>query len=1587
MKRSESNQLKVPLIILLSLLLVFNLQVAVPTAEGTDEVKEDLGETRVLTDDEIAGLGLNPPDAPTRSEPWRAWKRFHYPSGGENGATVYFAPANRIYVFGGGYPGWQNSLNGYDELYYYDLNTNKWNSIELPFNPGGRGYFGDAYDSVNMKLYVYGGYQSNSMLDDLWEFDLNTEQWARISSGLLEPTYLRRARAPMVIDTTQSPPSLYIHMGQGDQSQNRDNLSGFYKIDLTLPTPTLNLLNDGMADGVLKRYEHDMCIDEQNRNIYMYGGYNEDMGYLTEFWVYNIPLNQWQFIPTHPDMYRLYGSRMFYRPADRTVNIWGGLLSGSSENDVLWTYDTVLGTWSNRSFTDAPSGRLYYTNHYAPDIDRFVVFAGRYYSGSQSSRYRDLNYLDMTSMTWTSFPLTYSSSSATGGIFAFDSDQQRIYYIGPNTGWYNGTAYFYYWDIAGEEWVGPFYNPGPDNPHSRSRAGLCFDEMNMTVYMYGGGYTEGQGPNTRYYDLNDIWKIDLNSYTWTELLSEAGPGKRQGFQMVFNPDNGKIYMYGGYHHPTTASAIEIYDDFYRFDPLLKIFQPLSLSGTSPGGRYGSAMVYDYDLGYLYVFGGTENTSPNPTERRDLWRYNVRLGTWLELSQTSSTRTYARLDYDPLTRELYMTGGANDDLVRYRILEDKWYTDWYPVPNPGTLNGHASHFDPVSRDLWVFGGGGSDGIWKIGIPPRLAIQTATFEDPDDSDDVAYAMYRPYTFSTSIKMVNGPQDLSRIEFELPHRQGAFRLTYNHTEAEAGRRGWSEWDPLDVAELAGTPTVNWRGLFTDIEIKILFHWNWTNKGNAVERNMRVNAFGIQVSQDELIVRDFLRVRSTLKFRGSLSLYGYLQGDIKDKDWVRTDEDILVSGPFITYSDTTEFFPPADTYSLDFWMENDRIDTLEKVPGERINYTYTSPNISSVDVTYTINISGVNEATEEEKLVWNLSMDGISPEAPNNLRFHDEDPEEPTVVYDNDLHLWLTWQAPREDMSGIYQYYWSDEDRGGTRGGTPANSTQLELTFNKTGEHTIFVWTEDEVGNIGPAMGASVLIDMEGIQFRIVSPDINQTIPYETIDVKVNITDMGGSHIISQSIQYRYTNDGQGDDRWIGQDAWKYMPDLWTSFQKDSYEFIVTIGRNGIPRLSDSDENYFQVRARDGAGTTYVSPVYNINVDTSLRFPEVNLTGPEDGAQFDDPEEVKLEWVVDFFAPEDVLYNVYVSNVKAQVELWDETVKSETFDTSYEPPFLSFGRYYWTVIPVARGEWIGSCLSGIWEFTITDDSSFQFAVSTDQERIHKYRQGQTGIPLAFTITNTAREDAWILPTSALEGVANINWQDLDSRQNKYKIMPDQTKEVTGLLNILTSAPVNSYTFEFYFVNQWGINHTVSIQLDILPKEEVITDDDEGDLNIGVWIGFGIVGIVFLMMVIGALYFLVLKKKKSGPKASEEHLARLEEEMIKEEKSPYSSLATAPQPKGLGKTTGGTIPKEGEGVPELDEDGEPIVREVKLVEDGSEDDWMNLVAAETFAAEEEKEIVEDSTVESDKEKSLKDLLAEMSGGFNEEEEEEDTED
>ncbi|MFO8050333.1 MAG: kelch repeat-containing protein [Thermoplasmatota archaeon] len=1577
------NKFKIHIAVFLVAVLILNI----PYGQGTDRKSGEnggIGDSRILTDEEVEELGLEPPTRePTRSEPWNQWKRYGYHRGGEGGAAVYHAEHNGIYVYGGGYRT-QQGHNAYDDLFFFDLSTEKWRAIERYSSPGGRYAFSSAYDEAGDKLYIYGGFFQGSEANDLWEFNFTSMQWNRLNSGVFSSPSVRRVWAPMVVDPSGK--KLYIHMGQGDSTENHDNLTGFYSIDLENPTLQPLSLKDGTDQGLIERYAHDMCIDPDERKIYLYGGYNRVQGYLNEMWVYNIRDNNWEAVPLFPEIPSLYGAKMFYRPADATVNLWGGRIGSSNyENTILWTYNTELSSWSNTTFADPPSGRLLYHNHYSSEADRFAVFAGRYYG--QPSRYRDMNYLDLSTMTWTQFENEYFPGSTSNGIFTYNNDQQRLYYIGPlsNTGWGgNGTEYVYYWDLQEKEWIGPYYNNGDDLPQSRSNAGICYDEANNTVYLYGGGYTTGWGSNREYHDLSDMYKLDLDTYDWELVFASAGPGERQGFDMEFNPNDGNIYFYGGYQHPTTASEIEIYNDFWKFDPELKIFSQMSLTGTTPNGRRGAATCIVEESNIFYLYGGEENTSPNPTERRDLWKYDFTAATWTKLGQTSSTRVSAELDFDPLTKELYLTGGGTDDIYRYRILENEWYL-WYPVPNPGTLSGgHASIFIPEDRDLWVFGGGAKDGIWKIGIPPRMAIQTATFEDPEDGNSLAYAMYESYTFRSRIKVVNGQEDMERITFELPHRNGNFKIIYNRTQDEAGNDPWTEIDPDDYATQTSDPTISWDGLFATFTFKIMFHWNWSHKGNAVDRIFKVTAYGNVVDGDQLIVRDFLRVRNDLEFHGDLSISGAIQGELESGDWVQTGEMLSVTGPTVVYTGTTDVYPPEGTYDLKVYFNGEFRKDLEFPPGEQINFTISAENRTFAEVMdYILNISGIDKEPGEESAVsWKLNFDGKAPGEPEGLMAHADSFDDPSINYDNDRDVFVNWAPSEETGSGVMTYYWSFEDNGRTRDGTPINKTQFELELPSTGINTIYVWAEDQVGNIGDAASTSILIDVEGIEFTVVSPDLNGTIPYTTIDMVFNITDIGGSNINNQMVEYRFTYNGQADQMWIGSDAWKAYTDLWDQENfRMSYQFTISIGVDTL-KLSDSDENFIQIRAKDGAGSTYTSPIYNIKVDTSLRFPEVTLISPEDGATFDDAEDITLSWEVDFFDPQDVVYNLYISDVKEKVQNQEGSIKEEVLDTEYQPNWLYLGEYFWTVVPVAKGQWTGTCLSGIWSLEITNEANFDFDVTGDEES-QKYQQGAE-IPFDFTLTNKGQQGAAITPSADLKGVARVTeWYGNDIDTGDYILKLGSSLDVYATVKILDNAPVGTYHLEFFFLSEYGVNRSVNVTVDII--ERVDQDDDVGgdeDGQMAIYIAFAIVGLIALMMIIGALYFMVFKKKKKGPEALDRHLEELDKE-LEEPLTEKDEFSVAPAPTGLrSKVTGesgtgpeseGEVPKEEGEVPK--EESQPVT----LADEGAEDDWMNLVANETKAIEGQSDIEEDKAKHSEG-KSLQDILAEMSSGVEDEE-------
>jgi hypothetical protein len=312
-----------------------------------------------------------------------------------------------------------------------------------------------------------------------------------------------------------------------------------------------------------------------------------------------------------------------------------------------------------------------------------------------------------------------------------------------------------------------------------------------------------------------------------------------------------------------------------------------------------------------------------------------------------------------------------------------------------------------------------------------------------------------------------------------------------------------------------------------------------------------------------------------------------------------------------------------------------------------------------------------------------------------------------------------------------------------------------------------------------------------------------------------------------------------------------------------------------------------------------------------------------------------------------------------------------------LDYGIYYWTVEPWALEKFQGSCTNGVWWFQVMNEANYAFEFKTTAEPRIKQEQGSSTV-IPFSIKNTGQKALNLTPSLSLVGGGNVTdlftykWPSLN-RFQQYSLQLQQELDIVfEIMHVSDSAPIGNYTLNFTFTNQYGIKETVLIQMEIVAKS--LPPEPEPDpTNLGPLIALGIVAVILIMFVIGGLYFFLVKKKtKETHRDIEAELDQMEGDYV----TGASSLRVAPQPKGL---KSGPLPSTKAGAPkapteeEADEDG--IEWEApKLAEEDSEDSWMNLVASETIDEVSKSETVEeDKLVQTDKEKSLKDLLFEMS--------------
>jgi hypothetical protein len=127
------------------------------------------------------------------------------------------------------------------------------------------------------------------------------------------------------------------------------------------------------------------------------------------------------------------------------------------------------------------------------------------------------------------------------------------------------------------------------------------------MIMYAG--QNNSGP------LDDIWALDLDTNTWTDLTPVVKPSARYFSPTIYDAANNRVTMFGG------QTMLGVTNEAWVFDLWTKQWTQLSPAGTPPSQRSAAAAIYDPSNDRMVIFGGIDTVV-----RNDVWALEDLSGT-------------------------------------------------------------------------------------------------------------------------------------------------------------------------------------------------------------------------------------------------------------------------------------------------------------------------------------------------------------------------------------------------------------------------------------------------------------------------------------------------------------------------------------------------------------------------------------------------------------------------------------------------------------------------------------------------------------------------------------------------------------------------------------------------------------------------------------------------------------------------------------------------------------------------------------------------------------------------------------------------
>jgi hypothetical protein len=447
---------------------------------------------------------------------WRsgAWTRL---SGGSVGrpllgrtfpGAAYDSVRNRITVFGGIGRQVDGALTGATVDFndtWESADGITWTNVTPPGSPAGRGWTQLAYDNVNQRMVMFGGFSlAGFSYGDTWSFAGGA--WSEIAATNLEGV---RDSHGMAYDVARGKVVVF---------------GGFLPDVIELTGNTWGLAFAPFRPTA--EDQHTMAVDTDRNVAFLYGGGNREVWELTP----SIPSWTWAYV-TGPN--ERTGATAVFEPISHKILLFGGRqfvqgVAGAKLGDTWeWTKAPAY-VWTNVTPASSPVARDDHSMTYDAAHSYPILFGGRDANGTPLGD----TWL-WTGSAWVNFTAAGGPSPRFGAAMTYDVARGVVVLVGGD----DGTKKLndvWEWDGGVQRWRQVV--PIGSSPPARSYAALSsFDASNPGVALFGGlGAAQ----------FNDTWI--WNGKRWNQATVTGGaPSARQHAEMVYDAVAHRMVLYGG----------------------------------------------------------------------------------------------------------------------------------------------------------------------------------------------------------------------------------------------------------------------------------------------------------------------------------------------------------------------------------------------------------------------------------------------------------------------------------------------------------------------------------------------------------------------------------------------------------------------------------------------------------------------------------------------------------------------------------------------------------------------------------------------------------------------------------------------------------------------------------------------------------------------------------------------------------------------------------------------------------------------------------------------------------------------------------